>query len=133
MVVLDLPALPAQDFIDELDDLEKSHKAAFDQQDTHQSMVETTTSSSVSPVILKSRQVSLEQAQTWLQTFRRMSLWFPFVTIPPDATVPSLARDVPFVLLSLLTVTAKSDTNYYYQLDHEFRRVLSHQVVVEGR
>ena len=130
-VVLDLPALPAQDFDEDIDDLESRHKAAFHDEEAAPTKTALTRAPSNS-VLLKPRKVTLEQAQIWLQTFRHMSRWFPFVVISPESTVSSLSRDSPFILLAILTVTAKSDVNYYFQLDHEFRRILSQRLVVDG-
>ena len=53
--------------------------------------------------------------------------------MPDDACVPYMARTSPFLLLAVLTSASKSDLNLHHQLDHEFRRVLSQKIVVEGK
>lgn len=53
--------------------------------------------------------------------------------IPPDATVQSLARNSPFLLLAILTSSALMDPPLRHQLDQEFRRILSAKVVIDGQ
>jgi len=85
------------------------------------------------PTIIEHRKVTLDQAQQLLSSFRRLAPYFPFVQIPADATVPSLSRTSPFLLLAILTTAAIRDPPLCHQLDHEFKRVLSSKVIVEGR
>ena len=53
--------------------------------------------------------------------------------IEDEATVLGLARTKPFLLLAILTVASLSDTSLHPQLDHEFKRILSAKVIVEGQ
>jgi hypothetical protein len=76
--------------------------------------------------------VTLAQAEELLMIFRQKAAGFPFVQIPADATVPSLARKTPFLLLGILTAASVRDRPLNHQLDHEFRRVLSMKVIVQG-
>jgi hypothetical protein len=60
-----------------------------------------------------------------------MAPTFPFVHIPVEATVPSLSRSSPFLLLAILTTASIRDQPLYLQMDYEFRRVLGLKVIVE--
>ncbi len=85
------------------------------------------------PTIIEGRKVTLDQAEKLLSSFRQQSPYFPFVQIPVEATVPSLSRTSPFLLLAILTTASIRDPPLYHQLDHEFKRILSTKVIVEGR
>ena len=85
------------------------------------------------PAIIEHRKVTLEQAEQLLSSFRRMAPHFPFVQIPEDATVPSLSRMSPFLLLAILTTASLRDPPLHHQMDFEFKRILSTKVIVEGR
>jgi hypothetical protein len=85
------------------------------------------------PAIIERRKVTLDQAENLLRSFRRIAPYFPFVQIPAESTVPSLSRTSPFLLLAILTAASIRDPPLYHQMDHEFRRILSAKVIVEGR
>jgi hypothetical protein len=55
------------------------------------------------------------------------------VDIPPDATVPQLSRTSPFLLLAIMNSAAIDDPHLYHQIEHEFKRVLSGKIIVEGK
>jgi hypothetical protein len=86
-----------------------------------------------SPAVIERRKVTLDQAEKLLSSFRLMAPYFPFVQIPDDATVPSLSRASPFLLLAILTSASIREPSLYHQLDYEFKRILSTKVIVEGR
>jgi hypothetical protein len=83
--------------------------------------------------VIEQRTITRAQAEELLKVYRDRSPFFPFVYVPETATVSSLARTSPFLLLAILTSAAIKDPPLYHQLDHEFRRVLSAKIIVEGR
>ena len=83
--------------------------------------------------VIEPRKLDLRDAERLLSAFRHKAPLFPFVTIPEDATVSSLSRTSPFLLLAILTVASGMDTPLNCQMDQEFRRILSAKVVVEGQ
>lgn len=82
---------------------------------------------------IEQRKLSLKEAEELLSLYRKRASAFPFVYIPANAIVPSLARTSPFLLLAILTSASIGDLSLYHQINHEFRRVLSSKVIVEGR
>ncbi len=62
-----------------------------------------------------------------------MAPYFPFIQIPVESNVPSLSRTSPFLLLAVLTTASIGEPMLYHQMDHEFKRILSSKVIVEGR
>jgi hypothetical protein len=85
------------------------------------------------PTIIERRKITLDEAEKLLSSFRRRAPYFPFVQIPADATVPSLSRTSPFLLLAILTTASIRDPALCHQMDHEFKRILSTKVIIEGR
>jgi hypothetical protein len=83
--------------------------------------------------VIQKQILSIGRARELLLAFRTMSSFFPFVVVPEKATVQSLARDSPFLLLAILTVASGMNMYMQYQLDHELRHVLSMELVVEGK
>ncbi|TVY30151.1 hypothetical protein LHYA1_G001118 [Lachnellula hyalina] len=83
--------------------------------------------------LIEQRRISLLDGEELLSTFRLMAPCFPFVQVSQDATVPSLSKSSPFLLLAILTSASIKDPPLYHQMDHEFRRVLSSKVIVEGQ
>ena len=83
--------------------------------------------------LLEKRKIDRKQAEQLLLSFRSKAQFLPFVHLPQDATIPSLSRNSPFLLLAILTVASSSDPKLHHQIDHEFRRVLSSKVIVEGQ
>lgn len=79
------------------------------------------------------RSITINQAEELLQEFHAIKHFFPFVVIPEDATVKSLSRNSPFLLLAILCAASAKDIQLVYQLDHEFKRVLSEKIICEGR
>lgn len=83
--------------------------------------------------VINQRRLTIDQASELLQSFRDMTNFFPFVVVPPDATVQLISKDSPFLLLAILTAASGADMQLQYQLDHEFKKILSSKVVVEGQ
>ncbi|KAG7113075.1 Transcription factor himD like protein [Verticillium longisporum] len=87
---------------------------------------------SMSTVGLKP-QFNLNLAASLLTSFRRMLPHFPCIVLPDDATVPSLAKSRPFVLLAILSVASGAASLQGHTLyDEEFRKVLGLKFVAGG-
>lgn len=85
------------------------------------------------PSIVEQRILTLPEAEVLLNVYRKMARSFPFVYVEPTATVPSLARTSPFLLLAILTSASIADLPLYHQMNHEYKRILSAKVIVEGK
>ncbi|OHF03527.1 hypothetical protein CORC01_01246 [Colletotrichum orchidophilum] len=78
-------------------------------------------------------QFNLDSAEKLLSTFRVMLKHFPCVALPPDATVTSLSKTKPFVLLAILsTASATSALQGHTLYDEEFRKILGLKFVAGG-
>lgn len=79
-------------------------------------------------------QFNLDSAASLLESFREGMLpHFPVIILSPDATVPSLARDRPFVLLAILAAASGGRSLRGHSLyDEEFRKVLGLKFVSGG-
>ncbi|OBR02204.1 Zn 2cys6 transcription factor [Colletotrichum higginsianum IMI 349063] len=78
-------------------------------------------------------QFNLDSAEKLLQTFRIMLKHFPCVVLPPDATVMSLSKTKPFLLLAILsTASGSSALQGHILYDEEFRKVLGLKFVAAG-
>jgi len=79
------------------------------------------------------RNITIDQAEELLRQFHSIKNFFPFVVIPEEATIKSLSRNSPFLLLAMLCAASAKDIQLVHHLDHEFRRVLSEKIICEGR
>jgi hypothetical protein len=79
------------------------------------------------------RNITIDQAEELLQGFHGMKNFFPFVAVPEEATIKSLSRNSPFLLLAMLCAASVKDIQLVNHLDHEFKRVLSEKIICEGR
>ena len=113
-----------------MDELHEHHKRMLGD---NESGLKTQSSGESRLEVIEPRKLDLADAERMLSAFRHKAPLFPFVTIPEDATVSSLSRTSPFLLLAVLTVASGMDTPLNCQLDQEFRRILSAKVVVEGQ
>uniref|UniRef100_L2FPE0 Zn 2cys6 transcription factor n=1 Tax=Colletotrichum fructicola (strain Nara gc5) TaxID=1213859 RepID=L2FPE0_COLFN len=78
-------------------------------------------------------QFNLDSAEKLLQTFRTMLKNFPCVALPPDATVTSLSKTKPFLLLAILATASGSSALQGHTLyDEEFRKILGLKFVAGG-
>lgn len=66
--------------------------------------------------LIEQRRISLRDGEELLSSFRLMAPCFPFVQIPQDATVPSLSKSSPFLLLAILTSASIKDPPLYHQM-----------------
>lgn len=125
---IDIPTITAPDSGADCEELFQHHKGIFANDEG---------AASEQPrarmPLIEQRRIDRKEAEQLLSAFRSKAPFFPFVRIPPEATVPSLSRSSPFLLLAILTVASSPDPKLYHQMDHEFRRVLSSKVVVEGQ
>jgi hypothetical protein len=127
---IDLPPVIAPDSAKDLDELHQHHKLMLGDIDD---CMESPSRKDSRPALIEPRKIDLSQAEVLLSAFRHKAPLFPFVTIPEKATVSSLSRTSPFLLFAILTVASGMDTPLNHQLDHEFRRILSSKIVVEGQ
>jgi hypothetical protein len=73
-------------------------------------------------------------ANEFILQFRSLTPRFPFVILPEGASLASLRRERPFLLLSVLTtITAQRDEQLHYVLDRHLREELATRVFVEGQ
>lgn len=78
-------------------------------------------------------QFNLDSAEKLLTTFRVMLKNFPCVCLPPEATVTSLAKSKPFLLLAILSTASGSGALQGHSLyDEEFRKILGLKFVAGG-
>ncbi|ORY67674.1 uncharacterized protein BCR38DRAFT_427874 [Pseudomassariella vexata] len=78
-------------------------------------------------------QFNLDSAKKLLDTFKEMLPHYPCVVLPEDASVRSMAKDMPFVLLAILAATSCSSSLQGHSLyDEEFRKVLGLKFVTGG-
>ncbi|KAI0395156.1 hypothetical protein F5Y17DRAFT_217783 [Xylariaceae sp. FL0594] len=78
-------------------------------------------------------QFNLENAARFLVSFRYMLPHMPLLILPEDATIRSLARESPFILLAILAVTSFTTNLQGYSLyDEEFRKVFGLKFVAGG-
>ncbi|KAG8167940.1 hypothetical protein KVR01_003629 [Diaporthe batatas] len=77
---------------------------------------------------------NLESATSLLESFRNGMLpYFPVIRLPIDATVQSLSKDKPFVLLAILAAASGGRNMQGHSLyDEEFRKVLGLKFVSGG-
>ncbi|KAF2848072.1 hypothetical protein T440DRAFT_429272 [Plenodomus tracheiphilus IPT5] len=73
------------------------------------------------------------RADDLLQEFRAMSSFFPFVPIHYTATVQTLNRESPMLLLSILTTAAWKDRPLQIALSEQYRLELAHRTLVRPR
>jgi hypothetical protein len=131
---IDLPTVSPPDTRQDVEDLHDHHMEAFGDSDlTEIEQSHNSQGPSQRPTIIERRKVTLEEAEGLLSSFRRKASYFPFVQIPAESAVPSLSRTSPFLLLAILASASIRDPPLYYQLNHEFKRILSAKVIVEGR
>ncbi|KAF6827604.1 zn 2cys6 transcription factor [Colletotrichum musicola] len=78
-------------------------------------------------------QFNLDSAEKLLTTFRVMLKNFPCICLSPDATVTSLAKSKPFLLLAILSTASGSGALQGHSLyDEEFRKILGLKFVAGG-
>lgn len=77
--------------------------------------------------------ITYDLANEYLDYYRSKSKYFPFVLIPPNESLDTLRRERPFLLLSVLAMSAiQSPTKLQRVLDFELRESLSRRTIVNG-
>lgn len=79
------------------------------------------------------RNLSIDEAEKLLLTFRGMANLFPFVVISESDTVESMSRHSPFLLLAILTSASFDDAQLHQGLDQEFKRILGSEIIAMGK
>ncbi|KAL2064298.1 hypothetical protein VTL71DRAFT_4792 [Oculimacula yallundae] len=130
---LSLAAVHSLDTSKEIAALHKHHMNVFGDEDEVEALEEPSQPGDGEPTIVEKRRVTLSQAEDLLRSYRAKASFFPFVKIDPEATVPSLSRTSPFLLLAILTSASLQDLELHHQIDQEFRRVLSSKVLLAGQ
>ena len=72
----------------------------------------------------------LAKAEGFLATFAERP--FPWVRLPKNASVETLRRERPFLLLSVLTFASYEDVRLQRQLETELKDSLMKKVIVQG-
>jgi hypothetical protein len=84
------------------------------------------------PDILLACGMSIAMADGYLQQFRKMSAYFPFVIIPDDATVLSMSQDRPFLCVAALAAATSSEKILQKSLEQSFRVAILQKVMLDG-
>jgi hypothetical protein len=75
--------------------------------------------------------VSLHDAKALLEVFRNSFCpHFPFVVLGANATVESLRRESPFLLLSIMAVTMSSDSPLQRCLGYEIKKIITARMIL---
>jgi hypothetical protein len=120
---INLPTVTALDSGADVEELFEHHKAFFADDEEKDQLCGSTDRPRTHMPLIEQRKVDRKEAEQLLLAFRSKAPFFPFVHIPSEATVPSLSRNSPFLLLAILTVASFPDPKLHHQMDHEFRRV----------
>lgn len=126
---INLPSVSVPNSIKDVQELHDHHKQFFGDDDPD--LEEAASDERLK--LIEQRKLSLQEAEQLLGVYRRKAHFFPFIVVPSSATVPSMARTSPFLLLCILTAAATADPLLRKQLDQEFRRILSSKVIVGGQ
>ncbi|KAJ4985896.1 hypothetical protein SVAN01_08585 [Stagonosporopsis vannaccii] len=78
------------------------------------------------PVI---RSISFVHMQMLVDTYRTMSDYFPFVTLPKDCTCRDLLQQRPMLMFAVLTVASYDSVLLQLTLSREFRKVVTVKVM----
>lgn len=77
--------------------------------------------------------ISYGLAAEYLQCFRTKSIYFPFVVLPAHTMLDTLRREKPFLLLSVLSISAvQSPSRLQKTLELELRESLSRRTIMNG-
>jgi hypothetical protein len=67
-----------------------------------------------------------------LEQFREMSVYFPFVTIPRDATAYTMLKDRPLLLHSALAVSTSANVHLQKVLEKNFKELMLRKLMLEA-
>lgn len=76
--------------------------------------------------------INAHQTRTYFVRYESLVAYFPFVALPAGWTVQSMLKDHPFLVLGILTAMSQEDGHLHFQLDAEFRKILSEKVTMNG-
>jgi hypothetical protein len=77
-------------------------------------------------------QISLDTAESHLQQFRNMTLYFPFVIIPSSVSADGLAQNNPLLLLAILAASSWEKPQLQAQLEALLRKSLTEKILLGG-
>ena len=90
-------------------------------------------SSGATPETLTSQGLlSIRDVESCLEQFREMSVYFPFVTIPHDATAYTMMKDRPLLLHSALAVSTSSNVHLQKVLEKSFKELMLRKLMLEA-
>lgn len=77
--------------------------------------------------------VSPAQANLFLNDFRKMADFFPFVVVPPDLTVQAMETERPMLLLAVFMTASGHDRLLQIALEERFRRKLAAKTIINAQ
>ena len=77
--------------------------------------------------------VSPAQANLFLNEFRKMADFFPFVIVPPDLTVQAMEIERPMLLLAIFMTASGHDRLLQIALEERFRRELAAKTIINAQ
>ncbi len=77
--------------------------------------------------------ICYDKAETLLRSYGTHAYNFPFIVLSATASLDSLRREKPFLLLSILTVASSSNLPLQDLLEAELRQTLSRKVIFDGQ
>jgi hypothetical protein len=84
------------------------------------------------PDLLLSCGLSIAAAEVYLLQFRDISIYFPFVIVPNNATVLSMSQDRPFLCLAALAAATSSEKALQKSLEQSFRIAILQKIMLDG-
>jgi hypothetical protein len=76
--------------------------------------------------------LTIRDVESCLEQFREMSVYFPFVTIPHDATAYTMLKDRPLLLHSALAVSTSPNVHLQKVLEKSFKELMLRKLMLEA-
>lgn len=76
--------------------------------------------------------LSIQDVEHYIENFREMCLYFPFVLIPPCTSVYALLKDRPLLLHAVLAVATSSEVHLQKVLEKSFKEIMLNRLVLEA-
>ncbi|TGO57741.1 hypothetical protein BCON_0062g00100 [Botryotinia convoluta] len=76
--------------------------------------------------------ISTKQAEEALKEFASRASAFPFVLLPPQASLESLRHERPILLLGILASTSQNNIPVQHLLESELRETISSRTIIHG-
>jgi len=73
------------------------------------------------------------RADSLLNHYRAMTIFFPFVPIPPNTNAHSLSQQKPMLLLAILTTASGKDRPLQLTLEEQYRLELASRTIIRPR